>query len=210
MTSSAGTFWAVARPSRRRILSSPLRIVSVMVVLFAVLALETTNAMANGTVTPSLAPASLASSSAPPIQKPHAYITHAVLTATAPSRATARPRVAATATHPVAKRVSHHRPTAFAAHPRAATASSSLGGYGCGAALSYLAAHSAPGFHFDCPGNSEGHQAMTCINVPGICPGSRLIVISVPCAAAYMNEASNSWVLSGLRSAPIDPYGYCR
>lgn len=55
-----------------------------------------------------------------------------------------------------------------------------------------------------------GHQAMTCVNVPGVCPGERLIVISVPCRAAYMNEASNSWVLLGLSRAPIDPYGYCR
>jgi hypothetical protein len=81
--------------------------------------------------------------------------------------------------------------------------------YGCGPALSYLAAHAAPGFRFECPGYALGHQAMTCINVAGVCPGSHLIVISVPCSAAYMNEASNSWVLEGLRQAPIDPYGYC-
>jgi hypothetical protein len=47
------------------------------------------------------------------------------------------------------------------------------------------------------------------MNVAGVCPGSHLIVISDPCQAAYMNEASNSWVLEGLRQAPIDPYGYC-
>jgi hypothetical protein len=31
----------------------------------------------------------------------------------------------------------------------------------------------------------------------------------VPCAAAYMNEAHNSWVVLGDISGPIDPYGYC-
>jgi hypothetical protein len=50
---------------------------------------------------------------------------------------------------------------------------------------------------------------MTCVNVAGVCPGADLITITVPCPAAYMNEASNSWVLLGLRKAPIDPYGYC-
>lgn len=79
----------------------------------------------------------------------------------------------------------------------------------CGAALSYLAAHSAPGFQFECPGYALGHQAMTCINVAGACPGIKLIVISVVCPASYMNEAHNSWVLSGLQSGSIDPYGYC-
>ena len=82
-------------------------------------------------------------------------------------------------------------------------------GYGCGPALSYLASHSAPGFHFECPGYALGHQAMTCQNVAGVCLGSRIIVIAVPCAAAYMNEAYNSWVVEGLRSGGYDPYGYC-
>jgi len=80
---------------------------------------------------------------------------------------------------------------------------------GCAAALTYLASHSAPGFSFECPGYALGHQAMTCINVPGTCPNAKLIVIAVACQASWMNEASNSWVLSGLASRPIDPYGYC-
>ncbi|HLI55202.1 MAG TPA: hypothetical protein VKU88_12810 [Acidimicrobiales bacterium] len=83
-------------------------------------------------------------------------------------------------------------------------------GYGCAAALAYLAANAAPGFHFECPGYSLGHQAMTCINVAGVCPGTELIVITIPCRAAYMNEAHNSWVLAGLRPGTIDPYGYCQ
>ena len=51
---------------------------------------------------------------------------------------------------------------------------------------------------------------MTCINVAGVCPGEKLIVITVPCKAAYMNEASNSYSVQGLTNTPIDPYGYCR
>ncbi|HEX4864985.1 MAG TPA: hypothetical protein VFV02_12995 [Acidimicrobiales bacterium] len=82
-------------------------------------------------------------------------------------------------------------------------------GYGCAAALAYLSAHSAPGFRFECPGYALGHQAMTCLNVPGVCPGYGLITIAVPCAAAYMNEAHNSWVVLGDIAGPIDPYGYC-
>ena len=81
--------------------------------------------------------------------------------------------------------------------------------YGCSAAVAYLSAYSAPGFTFECPGYSEGHQAMTCINEPGVCANEELIAIAVACPAAYMNEASNSWVLTGASSAPIDPYGYC-
>lgn len=80
---------------------------------------------------------------------------------------------------------------------------------GCSAALVWLAGHAAPGFRFECPGYALGHQAMTCADVPGVCPGARVIVISDPCPAAYMNEASNSWVVLGLRPGPIDPYGYC-
>ncbi len=82
-------------------------------------------------------------------------------------------------------------------------------GYGCGSALAYLRAHAAPGFSFECPGWADGNQAMTCMDMPGVCPGEMVIAISTPCAAAYMNEASNSWVFMGLSDAPIDPYGYC-
>lgn len=112
-----------------------------------------------------------------------------------------------------AKRVVASKPvqTTFVSDSRtpATAASSSTGGYGCASALAYLAAHAAPGFHFECPGYADGHQAMTCINIPGLCPGTKLIAITIPCSAAYMNEASNSWVLSGRSDAPIDPYGYC-
>ena len=90
--------------------------------------------------------------------------------------------------------------TAAPAHPSS---------YGCAAALQYLAAHSAPGFVFECPGYADGHQAMTCINIAGLCPNESLIAINIPCAAAYMNEAHNSWIEAGLAQGAIDPYGYC-
>ena len=48
-----------------------------------------------------------------------------------------------------------------------------------------------------------------CISVSVMCDLGRFIMIADPCAAAYMNEASNSWVLLGLSRAPIDPYGKC-
>jgi hypothetical protein len=80
---------------------------------------------------------------------------------------------------------------------------------GCAAALAYLVSHAAPGFTFECPGYAQGHQAMTCVDVAGVCPGAKLIALAVACPASWMNEASNSWVLTGLADRPIDPYGYC-
>lgn len=80
-------------------------------------------------------------------------------------------------------------------------------GYGCAAAVTYLSTHAAPGYTVVCPGYAGGHYAMTCDNLPSICPGEKVIVIADPCPVAYMNEASNSLVLSGLSDAPIDPYG---
>jgi hypothetical protein len=81
---------------------------------------------------------------------------------------------------------------------------------GCAAALVYLTAYAAPGFHLECPVSAQGHEATTtCISEHSLCDLGRYIEIADPCPAAYMNEASNSWVLLGLSSAPIDPYGYC-
>lgn len=82
-------------------------------------------------------------------------------------------------------------------------------GSGCGAALAYLTTYAYPGFIFECPGNAEGRQGMTCIDDAGVCPGEHLIAIADACPQAYMNEASNSWVLMGRSDAPIDPYGSC-
>jgi hypothetical protein len=81
--------------------------------------------------------------------------------------------------------------------------------WGCAAALAYLYAYAHPGFTIECPGNALGHEGMTCLNQPGVCPGEAIIAVADPCPAAYMNEASNSWVLEGDSTAPIDPYGVC-
>jgi hypothetical protein len=83
--------------------------------------------------------------------------------------------------------------------------------YGCAAALAYLEAYAAPDFILQCPGYAQGHEATTmCISGLKLCNLGRFIVIADPCAAAYMNEASNSWVLLQLSDAVIDPYGQCR
>ena len=81
--------------------------------------------------------------------------------------------------------------------------------WGCGAALAYLQAYAAKGFTLECPGYAEGREAMTCMNQPGACPGTSLIAIADPCPQAYMNEASNSYVITGTAETPIDPFGAC-
>ena len=40
-------------------------------------------------------------------------------------------------------------------------------------------------------------------------PGSAVIAIADACPQAYMNEASNSYVVTGTSDAAIDPYGSC-
>jgi hypothetical protein len=82
--------------------------------------------------------------------------------------------------------------------------------YGCTAAMAYLEAYAAPDFIIACAIDPSEHQATTtCISGRTLCGLGRFILIADPCAAAYMNEASNSWVLMGLSDAPIDPYGSC-
>jgi hypothetical protein len=99
-------------------------------------------------------------------------------------------------------------PKANPSATHAAVASASGTGSGCAAAIAWLSTHSAPGYQLVCPGYAEGHQAMTCYNTAA-CPGKQVIVIAIPCPAAYMNEAHNSWIISGLAVGKIDPYGYC-
>lgn len=103
-------------------------------------------------------------------------------------------------------------PPVASTHSTVTTSNTATAGpaYGCAAALAWLAAHAVPGFQLSCPGYAYGHQAVTCYHVASLCPGSAFIRIADPCPAAYMNEASNSWVLIGRRSGPIDPYGACR
>jgi hypothetical protein len=81
--------------------------------------------------------------------------------------------------------------------------------WGCGAALAYLQAYAAKGYTLECPGYAEGREAMTCLNQATACPGTSVIAIADACPQAYMNEASNSYVLLGQADTPIDPFGAC-
>ena len=137
----------------------------------------------------------------PQAPKPKPAPTTTAPTTTAPT--TTAPKPPPTTAAPVV------RAAAAPVIPPTTAAPARPSSYGCAAALQYLAAHSAPGFVFECPGYADGHQAMTCINVAGLCPNESLIAINIPCAAAYMNEAHNSWIEAGLAQGAIDPYGYC-
>lgn len=120
-----------------------------------------------------------------------------------PSRSAASPSPATSALVTTAP-----TPAPPAAHAQAALTTSHPSG--CAAALAYLAAHAAPGFVSSCPHPDGAFQATTtCMNAPQCSPGTAFIWIADPCPAAYMNEASNSWVIVGQSSAPIDPFGYC-
>jgi hypothetical protein len=79
---------------------------------------------------------------------------------------------------------------------------------GCADALAYLTAHQAEGFVATCgPGTAFGRYGVTCWNVAGMCPnGARVIRIACPAPFVYMNEAHNSWSLTGRRTG-IDPFG---
>ncbi len=78
---------------------------------------------------------------------------------------------------------------------------------GCADALAYLAAHQAPGFVDTCAdGSALGHYGFSCADVPGMCPGVRIVRIACPAPFVYMNEAHNSWVVIGQGSG-IDPFG---
>lgn len=113
-------------------------------------------------------------------------------------------QVAVPSTGPVQSVVAPATPASGVPPAGEATAS------GCAAALAYLNAYAAPGFTLECPASSRGHQASTsCISQNSPCDQQRVITIADPCPAAYMNEASNSWVLMGESNAPIDPYGQC-
>jgi len=72
-----------------------------------------------------------------------------------------------------------------------------------------LQAYAAKGFTLECPGSAEGREAMTCMDQPGSCPGTRVIALADPCPQAYMYEASSSYVITGVADTPIDPFGAC-
>jgi hypothetical protein len=99
-------------------------------------------------------------------------------------------------------------PTPASSDPATLPAVGQATAWGCGAAIAYLQAYAAKGFTLQCPGYADGREAMTCWNTSS-CPGSAVIAIADACPQAYMNEASNSLVMTGAAEAPIDPYGPC-
>lgn len=119
------------------------------------------------------------------------------------------PTVTTTTTQPPVVSVSTSTPAPAPAPAPAAQPA----GFGCQYALPYLYAHQAPGFTDICTDDPNatimGNEAATCIPPNAACTAGPEIAIADPCPAAYMNEASNSWVLEGLSTAPIDPYGSC-
>jgi hypothetical protein len=147
-------------------------------------------------------PAASTSASVTATPPPVSTTTTAVLPTTTTPPPTPPPTTTTTPPAPVAPSTS----------PATPSVSAQPSGYGCPAALAYLAAHAAAGFSFECPGYADGNEAMTCVNHAPECAGEHLIVISDPCPAAYMNEAfnSNSWSdATDSFTQGIDPYGSC-
>jgi hypothetical protein len=91
--------------------------------------------------------------------------------------------------------------------------------WNCATGAAYMAAHAAPGFLVDCPATvPRGAAALTGITQTSGLPqggifGAEIVgavlIADTTCGAAWMNEASNTWVLTGQSSAPIDPFGPC-
>jgi hypothetical protein len=82
-------------------------------------------------------------------------------------------------------------------------------GYGCIAALAYLAANQAPGFVDVCGPQSAGPDRAgltTALACGPICT-TGTIYIACPAPIVYQNEASNSWKFSNGTSVPLDPWG---
>jgi hypothetical protein len=80
-------------------------------------------------------------------------------------------------------------------------------GYGCAAALAYLAANQAPGFVDVCLPRAAGpgRAGFTVADTQGwVTTGT--VYISCPAPIVYQNEASNSWKFSGA-AVPLDPWG---
>jgi hypothetical protein len=142
--------------------------------------------------------------STPPTAPP----TTTTTSTTAPPPAPPAPAPAVTTTSPPPPPPAP-APAAAPSVPAVVPARGEASVWGCAAAVAYLSAYSYPGFTFECPGNALGREGMTCLNDAGVCPGEAIIAIADACPAAYMNEASNSWVLEGRSTAPIDPYGTC-
>jgi hypothetical protein len=184
------------------------------VLAITVLSIGGTVAMASATTTHANAAAPVAGVVAPDpalAVAPKPVVTTPPTPAAVPAPVhVAAPRPVARPAAPAPARAPAPAPAPAPVHQAVTAAASSVAAAdSCTAAVAYLGAHSAPGFQFECPGYALGHQAMTCVDVAGVCPGARLIVISNVCPASYMNEAHNSWILTGLATGSIDPYGYC-
>jgi hypothetical protein len=87
----------------------------------------------------------------------------------------------------------------------------------CAASIAAVEArglYPAPGFAVICPGNALGHEGMTCMNEPGLCPAVSEIIISVPEPDVVANEFENSRIFAGApaRCETVDcggsAYGY--
>ena len=116
---------------------------------------------------------------------PHQSLVPATSTSESPT--TTVPPVSTTTTAPPPTTTTTPPPpaptTTVPAPSAAPSVSAEPSGYGCAAALAYLAAHAAPGFSFECPGYADGNEAMTCVNHAPECTGERIIVIADPCPA---------------------------
>lgn len=143
-----------------------------------------------------------------PAPAPPAPTTTATTTAPAPPPTPPAPPVTPPTAAVAATPAPAPAPTPAASDPAALPAVGQATAWGCGAALSYLQAYAAKGFTLECPGYADGREAMTCWNTSS-CPGSAVIAIADACPEAYMNEASNSLVMTGAADAPIDPFGPC-
>ncbi|HUO48035.1 MAG TPA: hypothetical protein VMU09_04300 [Acidimicrobiales bacterium] len=190
------------RPARRRLslalaLASPVLLAASVMVMVSGLSptsagatVHTSTVLATEPV-PHVLPATTTTAPPPPT------------TTTAPPPPPTTTTTTTTAPHPAPAPAPAPAPVSSSGVPLEGQATA----YGCGPALAYLAAYSAPGFQLVCPGDSQGHQATTCISSYPCAPGQKMIIITVPCAAAYMNEAHNSWAVQD--GGTIDPYGYC-
>jgi hypothetical protein len=202
---------------RRSVLLLPLVVLAVLVFMAAQLATpelgtaasptipravlrEAAAAMAQTIVRPTIpapAPAPAAPAPAP-----------TTTTTTAPSPPPAPPAPPATPTTTPVAAAPAPAPEPAPSVPATLPAVGQATAWGCGAALAYLQAYAAKGFSLECPGYADGREAMTCFNSSS-CPGSAVIAIADACPEAYMNEASNSFVITGASDAPIDPFGPC-
>jgi hypothetical protein len=131
-----------------------------------------------------------------------------------PAAAIASPATASPATtSPAAARAAR----AVATPARPAAVSPTAPASPCASAIAAVEGRGlfpAAGFVVVCPGFALGHEGMTCMNVAGVCPGGREIVIHDPVPFVVANEFENSRIFSGspARCHAIDcggsAYGY--